>query len=526
MARGDRYSLTSEDPEKPAYSAEDFSKWYVGISKGQPAQGSFEHYKGKPVWTKDRDDRITTAMRAQWKRIFTEFKDYFMIPEVTFTPFPTPPTNLVLSPEPPESEDPRKELNGALGRGLGDRINYSSKGRYYKVHELNMNTQWVYFELIGGAKRCSTASPCLGCILLESGTKHVLIAQRKTGQGSSNEAKVDRIGAYYSGLEKNEAVLRSMEMQLVEHYWQFWKPMSTQPPPVDMPILTFIDGKTREDLGSNDSKAPTGVNLLLKVAFGTSKPITYKGLLEPRHMARRRWLYFKVVGVPGCTDLKPCVGWLAKGLKPSIRNTKEEEFGAWYVGFSSSWPVQDHFKGRPEVRKKSTRKLEMMQVEWDKICAEFKNYFMIPEVTFAPFHAPQTNQLSPNPPESEDPRKELNGALGRGLGDRIIYNPLGRYYKVHEHDAQWVYFRLVGGDKRCPTGRPCFGCIVLESDVLKYVLIVQKRKPEQVSLNEAKVEWVRAYYNGLERNEDVLTIMEMQLEYQFIPRFNPSLGPV
>ncbi|KAF9072343.1 hypothetical protein BDP27DRAFT_1320762 [Rhodocollybia butyracea] len=202
MARGNRYIL-------PSYRPADFDKWYIGISKGQPAHGSFKYYMGKPARPEYRDDRV---MLAEWQRIFDEFESYFMAPkpEVIFVSFPMPLVHLELPFNPPETEDPTKELNRALNRDLGGEINY--KGRYYKSHDYD--AVWVYFLLTAGNKRCTTASPCYGCIVVPpSGTKHVLIVQRKPGQLSLNVARVDWIGAYY-GPGGSDEILAFMEHQL------------------------------------------------------------------------------------------------------------------------------------------------------------------------------------------------------------------------------------------------------------------------------------------------------------------------
>ncbi|KAF9074188.1 hypothetical protein BDP27DRAFT_1444449, partial [Rhodocollybia butyracea] len=471
----DRYTASKEKPKQAAKLDTRFALWYVGISSGWPAQNGFDRRKrGKPVLT-NGDNRILEKMRAEWDRIFDEFNRFFMVPEVTFD-LPIPQTEPPSS-NPPEAEEIKKDLNEALHRRPGDSIINSPQGRYTEVHELD--SRWVYFLLIGGDKRCETASPCFGCVLLESGTRLVLVAQRKPGPVATNEVQLDRVGVYPGSQEKDLfARLARMEMQLQHHFRKLMDTharVSNQPPPVSMPVLTFIDGKTGEDYENDLNQGKiTGFAISLREAFGCKgKDITYKNVPRPRN-EKRQWFYFKVVGVQGCNDDDPCFGWIATGLNPQVEGEV-----LWYVGFISSQLSQATF---------ITIGADLFQgyAEWDKIFTEFKEYFMIPEVTFA---IPQTN-----PPSSgsslpiENPKEELNGALHRGLEDPIIFKrqyvgyttttTTTRHAPVGLNE-QWVFFKLIGWDKRCPTWRPCFGCIAIESGT-QHVLIAQ-RKPARVS---------------------------------------------
>ncbi|KAF9074129.1 hypothetical protein BDP27DRAFT_1317346 [Rhodocollybia butyracea] len=516
-----------------------FNKWYVGVTSGQPAQGRFDDLRrGKPVTRPGRNDGVPEKWQTEWETILAEFEKCFMVPEVTFTPIPISQTNSLSSGDPPETEDTKKELNRALNRHLEDSIIYNPKGRYTKVHELgNQNFRWIYFELTGGDKRCRTGSPCFGCILLPGwGSRYVLIAQQKSGPVAQDEPKLDRVGVYPPG---ENAILAKemyevMETQLV---YRLRQTMDAQAGASLLPegrckaVVTLIDGKTGEDLGSSPISAPVGPGKQLKEAFGRRCSISYKGLDRPLDKERRSWYFFKVVGVLGCTERDRCFGWIAKGLKPYIRDGKlvgkGAEFTQWYVGISSGEPGPDRFVaigGKPVIKKGRKDILSLaMQTEWDEISTEFRKYFMIPVVTFAgPIR--QTNLPSPG---NEDPKKELrlllNDALHRSPGDLIVYNPRRRYTTVHEHgnqDFEWVYFKLSGGDKRCQTGSPCFGCIVLRREWgTKYVLIAQ-RIPEPVAQDEAKLDRVGVYPP---EEKDMLAkemygVMETQLVYRFIAK--------
>ncbi|KAF9074130.1 hypothetical protein BDP27DRAFT_1317347 [Rhodocollybia butyracea] len=493
-------------------------------SKGIPfhrLSARFDHLRrGRPVESGSRQD--------EWDIILLEFEKSFMIPEVTFTTILISQTNPLLSGDPPETEDPKKELNRALNRHLEDSIIYNPKGRYTKVHELgNQGFQWVYFVLTGGNKKCRTGSPCFGCILLlpERGTRYVLIAQQRPGPVAQDEPKFDRVGVYLP--EEKDVLAKKMygvmETQLV---YRFSEIMDAYAGTLGRgeAVVTFIDGKTGEDLGSSPISAPVGPGKQLKEAFGRCRKINYKGLDRPLDKKRRSWYFFKVVGVLGCTERDPCFGWIAKGLKPETKGNGRG-FQRWYVGISSGEPGPDRFvaiAGKPVIKKGRKDTISLgMQTEWDKISDEFKNYFMIPVVTFA---GPICQTDSPSP-GNEDPKKELrlllNDALHRSPGDLIVYNPKRQYTTVHEHgnqDFEWVYFKLSGGDKRCQTGSPCFGCIVLRREWgTKYVLIAQRR-PEPVAQDEAKLDRVGVYPP---EEKDILAkemygVMETQLVYRFM----------
>ncbi|KAF9074199.1 hypothetical protein BDP27DRAFT_1317467 [Rhodocollybia butyracea] len=249
-------------------------------------------------------------------------------------------------------------------------------------------------------------------------------------------------------------------------------------PPLAFPTLTFVDRETGEDL--------EGLVIEPRVASYISERLN--------EVFRRNGNAY----ILGCTEDNPCFGWMTKWgeyLLPNLvflvaysllerphLNAKGtglrdvgEPFGAWYIGIITGKPGPDRFSGKP-VTKPGRNEITTggLQKQWENRLVVFKNNFMVPKVTFAPMHVPQTKPPPPGLRQPADLTKAFNGALNRDSDDPVIYK--GQYIKEPGPDdlnSYWVYFKLISGDKRCQAKTPCFGCIVIHSGT-KHVLIVRK----------------------------------------------------
>ncbi|KAF9065030.1 hypothetical protein BDP27DRAFT_102953 [Rhodocollybia butyracea] len=91
------------------------------------------------------------------------------------------------------------------------------------------------------------------------------------------------------------------------------------------PTVTLLDGETGEISNTGTFPSPQLQYSLTQTIFvdvfrmpqksmeKSMKPI-YKGLYNPLPPKRRKWIYFKITGFPGCpTEEHPCFGWMAMG---------------------------------------------------------------------------------------------------------------------------------------------------------------------------------------------------------------------
>ncbi|KAF9074197.1 hypothetical protein BDP27DRAFT_1317465 [Rhodocollybia butyracea] len=185
-------------------------QWVVGIRE----PGSHQ-YNGRAP---DAPDNATVGrknavryLQRQWETYKEVFLRNFMVPEVTIA-------RAIATPEkeckPEEYSEP---LNRALNRESKDPIISKVKlGKMPDPPEGYPGSDWFYFRLVKGDKRCSVESPCFGCIVRGPGTTHepgrihLLIAQKGTVPG-----QFVRIGVYPDHNENQ--MLTAMQNQ-IQHW--------------------------------------------------------------------------------------------------------------------------------------------------------------------------------------------------------------------------------------------------------------------------------------------------------------------
>ncbi|KAF9063791.1 hypothetical protein BDP27DRAFT_1426537 [Rhodocollybia butyracea] len=232
--------------------------------------------------------------------------------------------------------------------------------------------------------------------------------------------------------------------------------------------VTFIDGTSGEDLGTEEPEFPSKRHFtrIFGDLFGHNSQtcsITYRGRYSPQHLPQspmdRQWVYFKLTGVALLVNFHSKQAYTSSSDPP------------YYVGISLGEPRRGRFiafKDRPDAKPHQTTTTRLQQKEWNTILGEFQKHFMIhpllpTTVTFVDKNGGPLNGYQDIPQEIEPfLTAQINQALDVPKGSIIYWH--GPY------PAQPRFFiKVIGGHPYCLPDDACFG-IVNQPNVGEYLL--------------------------------------------------------